>query len=320
MEDQIEQIRKRIIDTLKEEFPSKSESGFNWAEVEIKYAGNCPLFRRATLRRHLGLSSKKDSNSTFSIRYGKHEHLQKIEGTLNGTLKSEDSKSDSKGTDGIKIGSSNTSNLQGYYVMVSPSSTDRMLNLFPLKILPNGDFELDYIYRGDIIRGITSFSSHHLSLYSNRKFNSLLKDHIPLFVHSVFNVNASNSRIDLPPICVGLSTRRKRDTGNLKAVVEILVKVSEQLYNCLENQAYTLELNKDDDNSNSFHLLINEGDSMAYIDETKAIEILSQSIILSSVPNGGELKIEKTDLNTILRKYYPQLTKKILILSNIAEL
>lgn len=286
----IDAIRKEIIELLQIDFPSKrtnSNSNIDWGEVEKEYKDD-PIFKKATLQRFLGVLS--DENTRNSTKYENLQSLQKIKSIIEGNYR--------KQQGDIKLVSSNTTNFLGFYLILSPSSLPGMLNLFPLEIFSNGDFELNYVHPGDIIRGITSYSTNHISLYANRKYNSTTQSHIDFFLHSVFNVQSSSSRNDLKPFSLGVATRRKRKSDGLKAVMELLIKIEKPLFDAFGGTALTLEKDKD---TGIFHLL---RETMEYLEEHLKEEFLQYKIKVDARASQGKITLIEKDLKTIFSEFY----------------
>lgn len=286
----IDVMRKEIIELLQRDFPSKrtnSNSNIDWGAVEKEYKDEL-ICKKATLQRHLGVIT--DKNTNFSTKYENLESLQKVKSIIEGNYR--------KQQEDIRLISSNTTNFQGFYLILSPSSLPGMLNLFPLEIFPNGDFELNYVHYGDIIRGITSYSTNHISLYANRKYNSATQSYIPFFLHSVFNVQSSSSRNDLKPFSLGVATRRKRKTDGLKAVMELLIKIEKPLFDAFEGTALTLEKDKE---SGVFHLL---RVTMDYLEEHPREKFLQYKIKVDAKAAQGKITLIEKDLKTIVSEFY----------------
>ena len=286
----IDSIRADIITLLQRDFPShraNSELKIHWSEVEKTYKAES-IFKKTTIQRYLGLIN--DNNTRNSSKYENLTSLQRIKSILEGSFR--------KHQEDIRLTSSNTTNFQGFYLILSPSSVDGMLNLFPLEIFPNGDFELNYVHYGDIIRGITSFSTNHISLYANRKFNTTMQSHIPFFLHSVFNVQSSSSRNDLKPFSLGVATRRKRNTDGLKAVMEILVKIEKPMFDAFEGTALTLE--KDTEN-NRIYLLRGIKD---YLDDSATAKFLQYKVEVAATTAKGKVTLIEKELREIVNEFY----------------
>jgi hypothetical protein len=289
--DKTNEIREQIIQILENEFPStrsNSTSKIQWSVIEKKYKDVDSDFKATTLRRYLGYI--EDDNTKNSTKYSDYQTLSKIKDIIEGRYRKEQ--------ENILMSSSNTTNFQGYYLILSPSSVDGMLNLFPLEILPNGDFELNYVHYGDIIKGISSFNANHISLYANRKYNSTTKSYLPFCLHSVFNVQASNSRNDLQPFNLGVATRRKRNTAGLKAVMEVLIKIEKPIFDAFEGTALTLE--KDSD-SGKLYLLKGTKD---YLDELLTTKFLQFKIEVDAKAEKGTLKLIEKELEVIVNEFY----------------
>lgn len=278
-------LRDEIRQLLATKFPSGSDTKIHWRQVQAFYAEN-KLFKETTLRRYLGvIDNEKYPNP---IKYKNKDILIEIKSVINGSYR--------KLNKPISISSSNTTNFQGFYLVLSPSTVLKNLNLFPLEILPNGDFHLRYIHSGDIIKGITSFNASNISLYANEKYNEITKSELPFCLHSVFNVQESNSRNDLQPFNLGVATRRKRNTAGLKAVMEILIKIEKPLYDTFDLTALTLE--KDGDN---FFLL--KG-TKEYLDKDASIRILQSKIEVDATAEKGKIIVHEKSLSDVVNAFY----------------
>ena len=283
---EVSSLREEIKMILMKKFPSSSESKIHWRNIQRANVDS-KLLKETTLRRYLG--AIKDKNSPNPEKYENKEILTDIKNILNGTFR--------KSKEKISISSSNTANFEGYYLVLSPSTVPKNINLFPLEIYSNGDFELRYIHPGDIIRGITSFNASHISFYASRKYNEIIDDYLPFCLHSVFNVQASNSRNDLQPFNLGVATRRKRNTAGLKAVIEILIKIDKVFYDSFDLTGLTLE--KDEDNN--LYLLKGTKD---YLDKESSIRLLESEIEVDTIAKKGEIKLIKKTLADVVNAFY----------------
>ncbi len=285
-----ERLQEEIINILKVKYPSyhaKSKSKLDWGKIEKDFKGQNSekLFKDSSLRRNLGFS-KVPINKGESVQI---EILEQIKGIIQGKSKKE--------IDSITISSSGTSNFEGYYLMLSPSSKDDCLNLFPLEILSNGDFNLKHV-NDDYIKGITSLNSNHLSFYANRIY-SISESNNSFRFHSVFNVPANN-RNDLAPFNLGVATRRGRKSSDLKAVIEILIKIDKNLYEAFMLKALTLERYIGGEGT-SYHL---QEATNTYLESEYASKILEQQIEIEVTAKGGKIISNRKNFTDVIDLFF----------------
>lgn len=281
-------IREQIIEHLRIKFPSKkSNEGIHWSNIERAFSDN-KNFKRTTLKRYLGLI--KDDATASSFKYDSESTLEEIGKIILGNVTNHKK---------IILESANTSNFEGHYLIISPSSTgEKLLNIFPVEIFSNGDFCLNYINKNDEIKGITAFVTNHISFFSNQRFSN--GHGTPFVLHSVFYIQSSSSRSDLRAISVGVATRKKRNTAELKAVLEVLIKIDKPTFNLFKSSALTLE--KDGD---AIYLVKDAVISLN--DENEANQLLSSEIEIESRISKGRINRSVSNLREIINKLYTQL-------------